>query len=146
MYVTRLLIGLSFTPCPQFKNGASESPTTKNNRKQGRICPSQVNFSVQCLYCLWVGKWHYFWRWTVSEPKWQCRQAGLENQQLIYIDVYGHRHLNKQTAPWPGLPAFVDTSSYVTSHHQTSFNPLYGASVLICPWIECHCLCSGRPA
>ena len=49
-----------------------------------------------------------------------------------------HRHLNKQTAHWPGPPAFVDTSSYVACHccrHKTHFGAVCGASVLICPCI-----------
>ena len=43
-----------------------------------------------------------------------------------------HRHLNKQTVHWFGLPTFVDTSSYVASHHETSFGAECWASVLIC--------------
>ena len=30
-----------------------------------------------------------FWRWTVSEVNWLCRQASQANKQSIYLDVYG---------------------------------------------------------
>ena len=43
-----------------------------------------------------------------------------------------HRHLNKQTVHWFGPHTFVDTSSYVASHHKTSFGAECWASVLIC--------------
>ena len=43
------------------------------------------------------------------------------------------------TAYWPGPPAFVDASSYVTSHsshHKIQFGTICRASVLICPHIQ----------
>ena len=57
-----------------------------------------------------------------------------------------NKYLNKKTGNWPGVPAFVDTSSYVASHHKISFGAECGASVLICPQIQSHCPGSGWPA
>ena len=42
--------------------------------------------------------------------------------------------------------ASVNTSSYVASHLKTSFGAECGASALICPQIQRHCLYSGWPA
>ena len=33
------------------------------------------------------------------------------------------------------MPAFVDSSSYVTNRHKTSFGAVCRASVLICPYM-----------
>ena len=59
--------------------------------RRGRICPGQYNFSVQSTWCLWVGKQHQFWLWTVGEVNWLCRQEGRANKQSTYLDVYGSR-------------------------------------------------------
>ena len=63
-------------------------------------------------------------------------QVWLHGQLLLQ---WHNGHLDKKTAHWPGLPVFVDSSSYVASHHKTSFGAECEASVLICPRIQCHC-------
>ena len=50
-----------------------------------------------------------------------------------------HRHIKKQTTHWPGPPVFVDTCSYITNCHKTQFGAVCEVSVLLCPWIQCHC-------
>ena len=72
------------------KSGASDPLITKKNRKEGGgFVPASTIFSVHSIWCLWVGKMHHFWWWTVGEVNWLCRQAGQANNHSIYIDVYG---------------------------------------------------------
>ena len=67
--------------------GLSDPLITK--KQEGGFVPTRTIFSAQSLWCLWVGKMHHFWWWTVSEVNWQCRQADRANKQSIYLDVYG---------------------------------------------------------
>ena len=77
---------MSFTVCSCIiKSGASDPLTTK--KQEGGIVPASTIFSAQSVWCLWLGKQHHFWWWTVGEVNWLCRQAGRPNKQSTYLDV-----------------------------------------------------------
>ena len=71
------------------KSGPCDPLITKKQEGGGGFVPACTIFSAQSLWCLWVGKWHHFWQWTVGEVNWKCSQAGRVNNQSIYLDVYG---------------------------------------------------------
>jgi len=66
----------------------THSQQQKTGRRGGFVQAGTI-FSAQSAWCLWVGKLHHFWWWTVSEVNWLCRQAGQVNNQSINLDVYG---------------------------------------------------------
>ena len=49
------------------KSGASEPQTAKNRKEEEGFALAGSIFSAQPAWCLWVGKWHHFLRWTVGE-------------------------------------------------------------------------------
>ena len=72
------------------KSGASDPlDNKKTGRRGGGFVLASTIFSAQSAWCLWVGNWHHFWWWTVSEVSWLCRQAGWVIKQSTYQDVDG---------------------------------------------------------
>ena len=75
---------------------------------------------------------------VVVQHKYQEGKVGSRQSRLNRLPIVIYE---KQTAHWAVPPAFVDCSSYVTicsSCYEALFGAICGASVLICPQIQCQ--------